>query len=208
MKLHLPRRPDAPAAEPTEGASWSEIGLRWTGRLCAATAAVLFAVVLVAIHRERLVHASTTALVATLRHNNGYFDNRVDFTQPDRIRDQVRSLEGVLGQIDLASGEDVTLLAATVPDVARLLEAGKTDLRFAHDLTGVAVTLRGSAQDLLRIAEHANQTVDSTDARVRTALTLVDQLNTQLADLEGKLAVLSIAPGPGRAARLTGVLPR
>lgn len=72
------------SAGPPPVSSWSRAGVRWVGRLSAATAIALFALVIVAMHRERLVHDSTNQIVATFRVNNDYFDDRVDFSlRPD-----------------------------------------------------------------------------------------------------------------------------
>jgi len=128
--------------------SWSAVGLKWIARLTAIAAVVLFALVITAIHRGRLVQASAKDIVATLHTNNGYFDNRVDFTTLGRIHDQVGTLHTVLGDLDRSANEDVDLLDATIPDVARLLEAGRGDVRIAQRLTGVSATLRDAAKDL------------------------------------------------------------
>lgn len=170
--------------------SWSAVGLKWIARLTAVAAVVLFALVLTAIHRGRLVQASTQEVVATLHMNNGYFDHRVDFTTLGRIRDEVRALHTVLGELNRSSDEDVTLLADTIPDVARLLDAARGDVRTAQRLTGVAATLRDSARDLHSITGDADDTVDSVDRRVATTVDLVDRLDRQLSDIDRKLAPL------------------
>jgi methyl-accepting chemotaxis protein len=170
--------------------SWSQVGLKWVARCAAVAAVVLFALVIVAIHRGRVVQATAQELVATLHTNNGYFDNRVDFTMPGRIRDEVRALHTVLDQLDRSTNEDVGLLDATLPDVARLLEAGRGDVQIAQRLTGVAGTLRDAARDLRKITGDADGTVDSVDRRVATAVELVDRLDRELTDIDRKLGVL------------------
>ncbi|HEY9415490.1 MAG TPA: hypothetical protein VIQ30_12075 [Pseudonocardia sp.] len=186
----------APGEQARTGA-WSAVGLKWIARLTAVAAVVLFALVLTAIHRGRLLQASTQEVVTTLHLNNGYFDNRVDFTTLGRIRDEVRSLHTVLGELNRSTDEDVTLLAETIPDVARLLGAARGDVRIAQRLTGVAATLRDSARDLRAITGDAGDTVDSVDRRVATAVVLVDRLDRQLSDIDRKLALLP-----------SGVIPR
>jgi hypothetical protein len=176
--------------------SWSQTGLRWIARLCAITATVLFALVLVAIHRERLIHQSANELVATLHIDNGYFDDRVDYASLGRIRDETQDLRQTLTQLDSAAAEDVRLLQLIVPEVTRLLEAGRTDLDIAHDLPGVADTLHTNAQHILRIAGHADGTVASADARLATTVDLVTRLNRALGNIDARLRIISAVPLP------------
>jgi hypothetical protein len=197
---------------------WCRIGLRWTARLSALTSAVLFVLVLTAIGQERMLHASTTTIVHTFRVNNGYFDERVDFTQTDRIREDTRELQRTLDEIATAATEDVHLLATIVPDADRLLAAGHTDLDIAGELPGIADTLRDTAADILRAAEHADATVTSADTRLAQVADLVERLNSRLAAVDRKLPLpetpgLPAAPGlPGttgaKVADRLGVLPR
>jgi methyl-accepting chemotaxis protein len=201
---------------------WCRVGLRWTARLSALTSAVLFVLVLTAIGQERMLHASTTTIVHTFQVNNGYFDERVDFTQTDRIRDDTRELQRTLDEIATAATEDVQLLDTIVPDTDRLLAAGHTDLDIAGELPGIADTLRDTAADILRTAEHADATVTSADTRLAQVAELVERLNRRLAAIDRKLvlpetpglsAALPAAPGlPGttgvRVPDRPGVLPR
>lgn len=179
----------AGAGAPT-GPGWSAVGLRWIARFAAVSAVVLFALVITAIHRGRMIQATTHDVVATLHTNNGYFDDRVDFTTLSRIRDEVRTLHAVLGDLDRSTSEDVGLLDSTLPDIARLLDAARGDVRIAQRLTGVSATLRDAARDLHGITGDADGTVDSVDRRVATAVDLVDRLDAELTDIDRKLAVL------------------
>jgi hypothetical protein len=167
----------------------------WIGRLCAATAVVLFALVLLAVHRERQVHQSTDEIVATFRVNNGYFDHRVDFSHTERIRDRAGDLRRTLDDIQAAATDDVRLLGAIRPDATRLLTAAGSDLRTAHELTGIAEDLRDTAGDILGTADHAGNTVTWADARVASILDLIAQLNRRLADIDRKLPLPAGGPG-------------
>lgn len=175
---------------PGPGSGWSAVGLKWTARLTAVGAVVLFALVITAIHRTRVLEATTQQVVDTLHMNNGYFDNRVDFTTLGRIRDEVRTLYTVLDDLNRSTDEDVGLLDATLPDVARLLDAAQGDVLTAQRLTGVAATLREAARDLHGITGDADDTVDSVDRRIATAVDLVDRLDRELTDIDRKLAVI------------------
>lgn len=206
MRPVIRRRPsDSPAAaDPLAAPAWSRTGLRWVARLSAAAAVILFALVLLAVHREALVHRSTDETVATFRLNNGYFDNRVNFAQTDRIRDSSGALGQTLEQLRAAATDDVALLETILPDTTRLLTAARTDLRIARELTGTADALRHTAQNILDTAAHSNNTVASADARLGAIADLVDQLNRRLSDIDRKLPL----PSTGRTSdgRLTSDL--
>jgi hypothetical protein len=171
---------------------WSRVGLRWVARLSAITSIVLFALVLVAIHRERLVHESTNHIVATFRLNNSYFDDRVDFAQTTRIRATAQRLEQTLEQLTAAAADDAALLATILPDTARLLAAAGADLTTARDLAGIADELHTTAGDILGTAGRAQDTVDAVHTRVSSIAALIEALNTELTRIDDKL------PLPGR----------
>lgn len=186
---------------------WYPVALRWTARLCAVAAVALFALVLVAIQLERTLHASTATIVETFRINNGYFDDRVDFDQVGRLRDEALQLRRTLDDINTATAEDVRLLESIVPDTVRLLAAADTDLDIARELTAIAGTLRGSAADIRDSAEKADTTVTDAEARLGTIVDLVERLNRRLADIDRKL-VLPQAPASPPRPELAKMLPR
>lgn len=191
-----------------------QIALRWTARLCAVTAVALFALVLVAIHLERTLHASTATVVDTFRINNGYFDDRVDFDQVGRLRDEALELRRTLEEISTVTAEDVGLLESIVPDAARLLAAANTDLEIARELSSIADTLNATAADIRDSAEQADTTVTAAQAQLGTIAELVEQLNHRLAEIDRKLVLPRAPASPPLDKRadprleLPGVLPR
>src|SRR5581483_7301726 len=199
----------APNAGPraTTAPSWSRTGLRWIARLSALTATVLFVLVLMAIHRERVIHQTANELVTTLRTDNGYFDERVDYASSGRILDHTQDLRQTLGQLDVAAGEDVHLLEMIVPEVTRLLGAGRTDLDIARALPGIADTLNIDARKTLRIAGHADGTVTSADARLAETVDLVRRLNRALGSIDAKLRIVPAVPVPPALSNGASTLP-
>lgn len=177
--------------EPPE---WSQTGLRWIARLSAATAAVLFGLVLLAIHQEHRLHDSTADIVATFRLNNAYFDQRVQFPQATRIRDTATALTATLDQVSSTATEDVRLLAATLPDTTRLSAAALGDLSLARELTGIAGDLRDTAGDILLTAHHADGTVSTASRRLASIADLVARLNGHLAEIDRKLPLPATGP--------------
>ena len=189
------RRTDIPAGE-LPGSSWSAIALEYLARLCAVAAVVLLALVVVAIHHGRETKIAGQATTAAFRTLNGYFADRVNFAAPARARAQLQTLNTVLIDLDTTTAADVGLLASTLPDVQRLLQAGRGDVTVARELVPVADRLRGAGRDLRTIARDADKTAAAADREVVQANQRLDGLNDQLARLERKLALLPAVPIP------------
>lgn len=189
------RRTDIPP-ERIAGSSRSAIGLEWIARLAAVLAIVLLVLVVFSVQRGRLVQDSAKGVVADFHMANDFFAARADFRAPTTAREQMQQLAVVLRDLEGVTRTDVDLLAATVPDVQRLLEAGRGDVRIAHELDEVATTLQQAGRDLNDISSAADGTVSAVNSEVATADRQVEALNAQLAQIERKLALLPAVPIP------------
>ncbi|WP_037202914.1 hypothetical protein, partial [Rhodococcus opacus] len=154
----LPHRPDIPVSA-APGSTGFAVVTEWMGRLAAAVALVLFALVLGAIHKGQLVQDSARTIVGNFRLTNDYFAQRADLTAPATARKQLDELAGVLTQLNTATATDVDHLSALLPDARALLTAGQGDTAIAGQLETVANTLQGSAASLHQISADANTTV-------------------------------------------------
>jgi hypothetical protein len=189
MNMTMTRRTDVPASA-VESSGLASIVTEWLGVLAAVIAIVLFVLVGMAIHKGLLVQGSARQIVANFRTTNGYFASRADFNAPTKAKQELQQLRGVLAQLNTATATDVTNLAATMPDVTRLLAAGKGDVSIAGQLLTIGNTLQGSAGSLQQIAVGAYTSVSSVDSLLTSAGSLVNELNAQLAITEQKLALL------------------
>lgn len=189
----MKRRTDIPAND-LPGSSWSAIALEYLAKLCAVAAVVLLVLVIVAIHRGREVQASSSGLTADFRTVNGFFADRANFAAPARARQQLQTLTAVLTDLDNTSAGDVELLASTLPDVQRLVQAGQGDVTIAQQLVPVAKTLREAGNGLRDIAKDAAGTTSAADRQVGLAKQQLDELNNQLARIQHKLAPLPAVP--------------
>lgn len=189
------RRTDIPAGA-LPGSSWSAIALEHLARLCAIAAVMLLALVVVAIHHGRQTKIAGEQTTAAFRTLNGYFADRANFAAPARARQQLQSLNTVLVDLDTVTAADVDLLVSTLPDVQRLLVAGKGDVWIARELVPVAQRLREAGGDLRAIAKDADHTAAAADRQVVLANQRLNELNDQLARLERKLALLPALPIP------------
>ncbi len=173
----------------------------WVGRVAAVLAIALFVLVLICIHKGKLVRDSARTVVDNFTITNSMFDERADLTAPATARAQLDELAVILADLNVATTADVDRLAALLPDAGTLLAAGQGDTAIAVDLEGVASTLQVSAASLARISNGADQTVSAVDGQLVTAIDLVEQLNAQLARTTNKLAILpaqdSFIPAPG-----------
>ncbi|MCQ4079107.1 hypothetical protein NGB36_00360 [Streptomyces sp. RB6PN25] len=171
------------------------ITTEWMGKIAAIIAIALFFLVMTAIHKGLLVQSSARSIVQNFHTTNNFFATRADFNDPALAKQELQTLAGVLTQLNGTTVQDVNDLAATLPNVARLLDAGKGDVDIAKQMQGVAGTLQGSASSLHRIAGGAEGSVSTVNNSLAAAINLVGQLNAQLAITEQKLSVL---PATGR----------
>jgi hypothetical protein len=189
------RRTDIPAGD-LPGSSWSAIALEYLATLCAVAAVVLLALVVVAIHHGRETKLAGQGTTAAFRTLNGFFADRANFAAPARARQQLQTLNTVLTELDDTAAGDVDLLASTLPDVQRLLQAGRGDVTIAQQLVPVANRLREAGNDLHTIAEDADTTASAANRQVVLAKQRLDELNEQLAQIQRKLALLPAVPIP------------
>ncbi|UZG60290.1 hypothetical protein [Rhodococcus opacus] len=196
----LPQRPDVPVTA-APGSTGFAIVTEWMGRLAAVVAVVLFAMVLMAIHKGKLVQDSARTVVDNFRLTNEYFAQRTDLTAPAKARQQLDELAVVLAQLNSATATDVDHLAALLPDARALLAAGQGDTAIAGQLETVANTMQDSATSLHRISADANTTVSDVNNELTTAIDLVNQLNAELTRTKNKLALVpeqgAFIPAPG-----------
>jgi hypothetical protein len=157
---------------------------------------VLLVLVLVAIHRGREVQASSKGLTADFRAVNGFFADRANFAAPATAREQLRTLTSVLGSLNDATAEDVDILAETLPDVQRLLQAGRGDVAIALQLNAVAKTLLEAGKGLRQISADADRTTSAADRQVERTKQQLDELDKVLGTIENKLALLPAVPIP------------
>jgi len=189
------RRTDIPAGD-LPGSSWSAIALEYLARLCAVAAVVLLALIVVAVHHGREAKLAGAATTAAFRTLNGFFADRANFAAPARARQQLQDLNVVLTDLNSTTAGNVDLLASTLPDVQRLILAGRGDVTIARQLVPVATRLRAAGNDLHKIADDADGTVSAAAGQVVLAKQRLDELNDQLAQIERKLALLPAVPIP------------
>lgn len=196
----LPQRMDVPDAAGF-GSTGFAIVTEWFGRLAAVVAFLLFVLVLMSIHKGKLVQDSARTVVDNFRLTNEYFTQRADMTAPAKARQQLDELADVLAQLNSVTASDVDLLAALLPDARALLAAGQGDTAIATQLATVANTLQGSAASLHQISTDANSTVTDVNNELTTAIDLVNQLNAELLRTANKLALIpeqaDFIPAPG-----------
>jgi hypothetical protein len=166
------------------------MAIEWLGGLAAVLAVTLTALALLTIYKGRLFQGDVRHIVQDLHTTNDYFASRADFTMTTKARDTVQTLAGVLSDLNKSAAQDVANLAAIMPDVQRLLAAGRGDVNIAQQLQGVGATLQSSATSIRGVANNANSSVAGIDAQLSQALSLVRQLNGQLAITQRKLAIL------------------
>lgn len=188
------RRTDVSPVFLAGSTGWA-VATEWLGRLAGAVAVALFVMVLGTIHKGLLVQDSAEEIVGNFRTTNDFFADRADLTAPRKARQQLQELQVVLTSLNEATATDVRLLAATLPNVARLLAAGKGDVRIAHQLNSIAATLKGSAGELHNIAGEANTTVSSVDRLMAQVLRQVRLLNKELARTARKLTPIPATGG-------------
>lgn len=188
------RRSDVPP-DYLVGSTGCAVATEWLGRLAAAVAVALFVLVLGAINKGLLVQDSAKEIVRNFHVTNDFFATRADLTAPATARKQLQDLQALLTRLNDATATDVRLLAATLPDVARLLAAGEGDVRIAHQLDSIASVLKGAAGQLHGIAGEANATVSSVDELMAEAVVQVRLLNNELERTTRKLAPLPAAGG-------------
>jgi len=195
-----PYRSDA-SRNADAGAGGLAVTTEWVGRLAAVMAAILFALVLVSIHKGLVVKNSSRSIVDNFRRTNELFDQRADLTAPATARKQLDELKDVLTQLNTATATDVDHLAGLLPNADRLLAAGRGDTHIAGQLQTVATTLQGSAASLHQIAADANTTVSDVDNALATAIDLMNQLNSELTRTTNKVAPIpaqdALIPTPG-----------
>ncbi|OUS81343.1 hypothetical protein [Rhodococcus sp. NCIMB 12038] len=172
----------------------------WCGRAAAVIAVVLFAMVLLTIHKGLLVQDSARTVVDNFRVTNEFFAQRADLTAPATARRQLDELNGVLAQLNSAAATDVDHLAALLPNAQALVAAGQGDTQIAGELESVATTLQGSAASLHQISADANTTVTAVNDELTRALDLTNQLNAELTRTTNKLALVpasdALIPAP------------
>ncbi|QXC46337.1 hypothetical protein [Rhodococcus qingshengii] len=203
-KAGLRRRTDVPTSVITTSSGFA-VATEWLGRAAAALAVVLFALVMMTIHKGLQVQESARATVDNFRITNEFFTQRADLTAPATARRQLDELAGILGQLNIAAASDVDHLAALLPDAQALVAAGQGDARIAQQLETVATTLQSSAASLHEISSSANTTVSSVDGELSQAIDLVNQLNAELTRTTNKLSFVpaqdALIPAPTEGPR-------
>lgn len=179
------------------------VATEWLGRAAAVLAAVLLILVVLAIHKGRVVRDSADAIITNFEDTNTLFDERADLTAPETIRHQVAELEDILAKLNTSSQVAEDAVAALIPDVHRLASAGQGDSDIAAQLAPVVATLADSTGSINSIATDANLTVTQIDASLSQAIDLVNQLNAELGRTTTKLAPIpaqdALIPAPGGA---------
>lgn len=197
----LRHRPDIPSEEVVEPRNGFTIATEWIGRVAAVVAVVLFVLVMIAIQKGLDVRDSADDIVTNFHTANDYFDQRTDLEAPARARQQLEQLQGVLADLNRTTAADVDELNSLLPDMQALLAAGQGDTQIAKQLEGIATVLKGSAGSLHNIAADADTTVSTVGQRIDQALSLVQQLNNELARTTRKLAPIpaqdGLIPPPG-----------
>jgi hypothetical protein len=198
-KAALRRRTDVPTSMISTSSGFA-VATEWLGRVAAVLAVVLFAMVMMTIHKGLQVQDSARTTVDNFRITNEFFSQRTDMTAPATARAQLDELAGILAQLNTAAAADVDHLAALLPDAQALVAAGQGDTQIAQQLESVATTLQGSAASLHEISASANTTVSSVDGELSQAIDLVNQLNFELTRTNNKLALVpaqdALIPAP------------
>ncbi|MEU2006777.1 hypothetical protein ACH47B_37135 [Rhodococcus sp. NPDC019627] len=198
-KVALRRRTDVPTSMISTSSGYA-VATEWLGRVAAVLAIVLFAMVMMTIHKGLQVQDSARSTVDNFRITNEFFSQRTDMTAPATARAQLDELTGILTQLNTAAAADVDHLAALLPDAQALVAAGQGDTQIAQQLETVATTLQGSAASLHEISANANTTVSSVDGELSQAIDLVNQLNAELTRTNNKLALVpaqdALIPAP------------
>ncbi|MCZ4587568.1 hypothetical protein O4328_28435 [Rhodococcus opacus] len=198
-KAALRRRTDVPTSMISTSSGFA-VATEWLGRVAAVLAVVLFAMVMMTIHKGLQVQDSARTTVDNFRITNEFFSQRTDMTAPATARAQLDELTGILTQLNSAAAADVDHLAALLPDAQALVAAGQGDTQIAQQLETVATTLQGSAASLHEISTSANTTVSSVDGELSQAIDLVNQLNAELTRTNNKLALVpaqdALIPAP------------
>ena len=167
----------------------------WVGRITAVVALALLVLVIMAIHKGQVVQQSSRTIVENFTNTNGMFDERADLTAPSTARKQLEELTGILADLNAAAAVDVEHLGSLLPNASVLVDAGRDDAEIAGQLEGVALVLQDSAASLNQISTDADITVSQVDGALDRALTLVAELNAELARTTDKLAPIP-ATGP------------
>jgi methyl-accepting chemotaxis protein len=183
------RRNDIPA-NTIPGSSRAAITVEWVGRLAAVAAIILFTLVMVTIHRGKVVQHSAKAVVHDFHVANDFFSHRANFQAPAVAKQELQQLATVLTQLNGTTAADVHELAGTLPDVRRLAAAGSGDVAIAKRMRSMGHDLQGGADDLRTVAVNANSVVGMIDDNMDQAVDAVGQLNDQLARTERKIAVV------------------
>lgn len=190
----LRMRPDIDSGE-IRGSSGFAVATEWIGRVAAIVAVVLFALVLVTIHKGLAVQHSARQVVDNFHTANDYFDQRADLSAPATARHQLEQLQGVLTDLNKSAAVDVGNLADLVPNMQRLLAAGQGDQQIAVSLQQIAASLKESAGSLRTIATSANSTVSGVNDQLGVAIDLVEELNNELSRTTKKLAPIPAQNG-------------
>ncbi|MET8249566.1 hypothetical protein ABZV31_37515 [Streptomyces sp. NPDC005202] len=190
----MKRRSDIPMSA-VPGSTVSALIIEWVGRLAAISAVILLALTLQTLQKGRVVQASADQIVDDFHTANDFFADRANMKAPGVARAKLQELAKTLAALDKATATDVNLLSSTVPDVRRLGAAGKGDVRIAKRLQGTAEILKGAAGDLRIVAVDANHVVGNVDGHMARTVSLVQQLNAQLAEIERKLAAVPAREG-------------
>lgn len=172
------------------GSSKNHLVIEWFSRLACFLAIVLLLLTIITIRRGKVVQTSAVNIVDDFETANEFFAKRADFGAPTKARELLQQLGVVLGQLQVQAAEDVSLLSATIPDVQRLLNAGKGDVAIGQFAASVGTTLTGAARDLNRIASDAESVVISVNRLLDQGIDGVKRLNSQLAQIEGKVAIV------------------
>lgn len=183
------RRLDIPDSQLASSGGFA-IATEWLGRLAAVMAIVLFGLVLICIHKGKLVQESARTVVDNFVVTNDMFAERADLTAPATARRQLDELAVVLTRLNEVTAADVDHLGSLLPDAQVLLAAGQGDVEVAGQLEGVATTLRDAAGSLNRISTSADQTVTAVDNELIKATDLVNALNFQLTRTTNKVALI------------------
>lgn len=173
-----------------QGSSTNHLLIEWFSRVACFLAIVLLILTIITIRRGKVVQDSAVAIVDDFKIANEFFNKRADFGAPTKARELLQELAVVLAGLEAQATEDVGLLAAAVPDVQRLLEAGRGDVAVAEFTAEVATTLTGAARDLNRIASNADVVVGRVNRLLDQAVDGVKRLNVALADIQTQLTVV------------------
>ncbi len=162
---------------------------QWLGRACAVVAVACFALALVAVHRGRVVQASSQRIVADLGRGNDPFAG-VDLSSAQGAQAALDSLSQVLGQLGDATHANVDLLTRTESQVRALAASGAGDLGIAQALQATTAAVAGDVAKLRDAAVGGEAGAARVASLLTTTADLVRAINTELARLGQKLAIL------------------